>query len=167
MAKFTDYTQKTKPADADLLLIHDNAGAANKKTPFSGVWSWILDKLASAVISQLETSNKSIIPAINELNSKSQSASYSAGDVIPKNSNLNDYTQPGVYRIESSSEASTIKNLPDGVTTGCRIEVSVAGTGWIRQCLYPNNNTNIYIRVTANDYSFSSPWYVLRPSALT
>lgn len=69
MAKFTDYTQKTKPADADLLLIHDNAGAANKKTPFSGVWSWILDKLASAVISQLETTNKRIIPAINELNS--------------------------------------------------------------------------------------------------
>lgn len=69
MAKFTDYTQKTKPADADLLLIHDNAGAANKKTPFSGVWSWISDKLASAVISQLETKNKSIIPAINELNS--------------------------------------------------------------------------------------------------
>ena len=71
MAKFTDYTQKTKPADADLLLIHDNAGAANKKTPFSGVWSWILDKLASAVISQLETTHKRIIPAINELNSKS------------------------------------------------------------------------------------------------
>lgn len=80
MAKFTDYTQKTKPADADLLLIHDNAGAANKKTPFSGVWSWILDKLASAVISQLETTNKSIIPAINELNSKSN-----AGCAIKKN----------------------------------------------------------------------------------
>ena len=78
MAKFTDYTQKTKPADADLLLIHDNAGAANKKTPFSGVWSWILDKLASAVISQLETTNKSIIPAINELNSKTNSG------LIPK-----------------------------------------------------------------------------------
>lgn len=71
MAKFTDYTQKTKPADADLLLIHDNAGAANKKTPFSGVWSWILDKLVNEVISQLETNNKSIIRAINELNSKS------------------------------------------------------------------------------------------------
>lgn len=76
MAKFTDYTQKTKPADADLLLIHDNAGAANKKTPFSGVWSWILDKLASAVISQLETTHKSIIPAINELNSKTVTGSF-------------------------------------------------------------------------------------------
>ena len=76
MAKFTDYTQKTKPADADLLLIHDNAGAANKKTPFSGVWSWILDKLASAVISQLQTENKSIIPAINELNSNALHFTY-------------------------------------------------------------------------------------------
>ena len=90
MAKFTDYTQKTKPADADLLLIHDNAGAANKKTPFSGVWSWILDKLASAVISQLETTNKSIIPAINELNSKTTKtyvkqtrASYPVLKIIP------------------------------------------------------------------------------------
>lgn len=79
MAKFTDYTQKTKPADADLLLIHDNAGAANKKTPFSGVWSWILEKLTSAVISQLETTNKSIIPALNELNSKTK---YNSKDTI-------------------------------------------------------------------------------------
>ena len=53
MAKFTDYTQKTKPADADLLLIHDNAGAANKKTPFSGVWSWIKNKIESEDLSPM------------------------------------------------------------------------------------------------------------------
>ena len=88
MAKFTDYTQKTKPADADLLLIHDNAGAANKKTPFSGVWSWILDKLASAVISQLETTNKSIIPAINELNSKSVGNNAGGHNSIFRGKNL-------------------------------------------------------------------------------
>lgn len=88
MAKFTDYTQKTKPADADLLLIHDNAGAANKKTPFSGVWSWILDKLASAVISQLETTNKRIIPAINELNSKSVGNNAGGHNSIFRGKNL-------------------------------------------------------------------------------
>ena len=53
MAKFTDYTQKTKPADADLLLIHDNAGAANKKTPFSGVWAWIKNKIESEDLSPM------------------------------------------------------------------------------------------------------------------
>lgn len=107
MAKFTDYTQKTKPADADLLLIHDNAGAANKKTPFSGVWSWILDKLASAVISQLETTNKSIIPAINELNSKSIKNNLTI-------ENLNDLfsLNPGVYIHRFASY--NVENEPNG-----------------------------------------------------
>ena len=112
MAKFTDYTQKTKPADADLLLIHDNAGAANKKTPFSGVWSWILDKLASAVISQLETTNKSIIPAINELNSKkaesvngyTDASGQSIFDVIkPASTNNGIYTYTNIDDIPESS----------------------------------------------------------------
>ena len=117
MAKFTDYTQKTKPADADLLLIHDNAGAANKKTPFSGVWSWILDKLASAVISQLETTNKSIIPAINELNSKFKYDYYYSG----KTYNLDD-----MY-IQNSEIAENIfvylRNLDSGVNTGSSLPI--------------------------------------------
>lgn len=117
MAKFTDYTQKTKPADADLLLIHDNAGAANKKTPFSGVWSWILDKLASAVISQLETTSKSIIPAINELNSKIKYDYYYSG----KTYNLDD-----MY-IQNSEIAENIfmylRNLDSGVNTGSSLPI--------------------------------------------
>lgn len=70
MANWDSYTQKTTPADADTLMIKDTAGGVNKRTPFSGVWNWIVGKLTSAVISQLETTNKSIVPAINELNSK-------------------------------------------------------------------------------------------------
>ena len=70
MANWDSYTQKSTPEDADTVMIKDTAGAANKRTPFSGVWNWIVRKLTSAVVSQLETSNKSIIPAINELNSK-------------------------------------------------------------------------------------------------
>lgn len=69
MATWDSYTQKATPEDNDTLMIKDTAGGANKRTPFSGVWNWIVKKLASAVISQLETTNKSIIPAINELNS--------------------------------------------------------------------------------------------------
>lgn len=109
MAKFTDYTQKTKPADADLLLIHDNAGAANKKTPFSGVWSWILDKLASAVISQLETTNKSIIPAINELNSKTF---QNSSKTITSGVDWNTITDSGVYKVQCSDGFEEAKNAP-------------------------------------------------------
>ena len=71
MATWDSYTQKATPEDNDTLMIKDTVGAANKRTPFSGVWNWIVNKLTSAVISNLQTNSKSIIPAINELNSKS------------------------------------------------------------------------------------------------
>lgn len=70
MASWDSYTQKATPEDNDTLMIKDSAAGANKRTPFSGVWNWIVDKMTKAVISNLETTNKMIIPAINELNSK-------------------------------------------------------------------------------------------------
>ena len=71
MANWKEYTTKTTPEDADEIMIADSEANASKRTPFSGLWNWIANKLATAVISQLETQNKSIIPALNELNSKS------------------------------------------------------------------------------------------------
>nr|DAP30173.1 MAG TPA: hypothetical protein [Caudoviricetes sp.] len=70
MAKFNEYTQKATPEDADTLMIYDAAAKANKLSPFSGIWNWIVRKLTNAVISNLQTSNKSVIGALNELNSK-------------------------------------------------------------------------------------------------
>lgn len=70
MANWKEYTTKTTPEDADEIMIADSKANASKRTPFSGLWNWIANKLATAVISQLETQSKSIIPALNELNSK-------------------------------------------------------------------------------------------------
>ena len=42
----------------------------NKLSPFSGIWNWIVRKLTNAVISNLQTSNQTVLGAINELNSK-------------------------------------------------------------------------------------------------
>lgn len=70
MAKFNEYTQKTTPEDADTLMIYDAAAKANKLSPFSGIWNWIVGKLTNAVISNLQTNNKSVVGALNELNSK-------------------------------------------------------------------------------------------------
>ena len=68
MAKFNEYTAKATPEDADTLMLYDAASKANKLSPFSGIWNWIVGKLTNAVISNLQTSNKSVIGAINELN---------------------------------------------------------------------------------------------------
>lgn len=70
MPKFDDYTQKTTPEDTDIALILDKTANVNKKTPFSGIWTWIVNKMTNAVIQNLQTTNKTVIGSINELNSK-------------------------------------------------------------------------------------------------
>lgn len=71
MGKFNEYTQKATPADNDTLMIYDATSKANKLSPFSGIWNWIVGKLTNAVISNLQTNNQTVLGAINELNSKS------------------------------------------------------------------------------------------------
>lgn len=69
MAKFNEYTQKATPEDADTLMIYDDTSKANKLSPFSGIWNWMVGKLTNAVIANLQTNNKTVLGAINELNS--------------------------------------------------------------------------------------------------
>lgn len=70
MGKFNEYSQKATPADNDTMMIYDATSKANKLSPFSGIWNWIVGKLTNAVISNLQTSNQTVLGAINELNSK-------------------------------------------------------------------------------------------------
>lgn len=69
MGKFNEYSQKATPADNDTLMIYDATSKANKLSPFSGIWNWIVGKLTNAVISNLQTNNKTVVGALNELNS--------------------------------------------------------------------------------------------------
>lgn len=70
MGKFNEYTQKATPADNDTLMIYDATSKANKLSPFSGIWNWIVGKLTNAVINNLQANNKTVVGALNELNSK-------------------------------------------------------------------------------------------------
>lgn len=70
MGKFNEYSQKATPADNDTMMIYDATSKANKLSPFSGIWNWMVNKLTNAVINNLQTSNKTVVGALNELNSK-------------------------------------------------------------------------------------------------
>lgn len=70
MGKFNEHTQKATPADNDTMMIYDATSKSNKLSPFSGIWNWIVEKLTNAVISNLQTNNKTVVGALNELNSK-------------------------------------------------------------------------------------------------
>lgn len=76
MGLWTDYTKKDTPEDNDTLMLYDAAGKENKQTLFSGFWKWVAKKLKEATLSDLETTNKTMIGAINELNSKSQTLDF-------------------------------------------------------------------------------------------
>lgn len=85
MAKFNEYTQKATPADNDTMMIYDAAAKANKLSPFSGIWNWIVGKLTNAVISNLQTNNQTVLGAINELNSKTPSKNVNSLENYIKN----------------------------------------------------------------------------------
>lgn len=63
------FDQKSAPEDNDLLVEYDAAASKVKNVKFGGVWNWIVKKLTSAVINELQTSSKNVVGAINELNS--------------------------------------------------------------------------------------------------
>lgn len=68
--KWTDgYAIKTKASDDDEAMILSTSEKANKRIKFSGIWDWIVDKMANAVVSKLTTTDKTVLGAINELNS--------------------------------------------------------------------------------------------------
>lgn len=72
MPKWTDYTIKTTVADNDEIMTLDTAGKANKRLSLSTLSDWVLGKIADKVFEKLQTNNKTILGAINELNSNTR-----------------------------------------------------------------------------------------------
>lgn len=130
MGKFNEYSQKATPEDADSLMIYDAAAKANKLSPFSGIWNWIVEKLTNAVISNLQTNNKTVVGALNELNSKTLSALRQVDGNVE---DWNNIASPGIY----SGNGSTSKNTP--------IEDAI----WINAFVVPSNGNLKYLTAYA------------------
>ena len=165
MANWKEYTTKTTPEDADEIMIADSKANVSKRTPFSGLWNWIAGKLATAVISQLETQNKSIIPALNELNSKAvkNDKSTSSFADIPENST-------GFYTvIYGYPEASSDPDAPD-TSVGAHywnvIQMRRISTRGLQIASSPfKNRATIYFRVCHDKVWYG--WYALTGEKVT
>lgn len=70
--RWNEYTSSTDLDDTDELMILDTSAKANKRTLLSKLSDYVLGKLADKVFAKLETQNKTVIGALNELNSKQQ-----------------------------------------------------------------------------------------------
>lgn len=81
MPKWTDYTTKTTVADNDEVMTLDTAEKANKRLSLSTLSDWVLGKIADKVFEKLQTNDKTILGAINELNSKTTLKTYQGSDI--------------------------------------------------------------------------------------
>lgn len=107
MPKWTEYTSKDTLADNDEVMLYDATARANKRGLMSKFWDYVVDKMSTAVISKLETENKTVIGALNYLNGKSlKSVIMSISGIKIKNSD------PGFEYYSDPIEA----NIPEGTT---------------------------------------------------
>ena len=73
-----NYTQKsTALSDNDEVRLLDSTDEKTKRGLMSKIWDYVVDKMSTAVISKLETNNKTIIGAINALNSETSGKTFS------------------------------------------------------------------------------------------
>lgn len=150
MGKFNEYSQKATPADNDTLMIYDAISKSNKLLSFSGIWNWIVGKLTNAVISNLQTNNKTVLGAINELNNnpflryeRTYGTSLTVSNVRAATHGLIliDYTLIPFYISGSSTSGYTIATpqLPDGISVsnnGHAIAITTKAAQVIT-CIYP------------------------------
>lgn len=98
MPKWTDYTTKTTVADNDEVMLLDTAGKANKRLSLSTLSDWVLGKIADKVFEKLQTNDKTILGAINELNSKAPLGTITGTNSLEEYSVLSG-KKPGVYKL--------------------------------------------------------------------
>ena len=159
MGKFNEYSQKATPEDADSLMIYDATSKANKLSPFSGIWNWIVGKLTNAVISNLETSNKSVIGALNELNSNPLSILTRSAILLEQAFDYNELKTTGAYYL-TGSDPALAKNRPADCTN-CYILVFAFIPTRVCQIILPGNDDRAWIRSTVTDSSEWRSWVAI------
>ena len=137
------FDQKSAPEDNDLLVEYDASASKVKNVKFGGVWNWIVKKLTSAVINELQTSNKNVVGAINELNSKTRIK------LIDVNITINDKTATIKYNVSVTTAGLLLifGNIGNGVYFSIVIN---CGTKWSTKLLSFNSSNTDLSSITIN-----------------
>ena len=101
-----NYTDRGTLADTDAFLINDGTGM--KKSVLSKLSDFVLNKIADKVFEKLKTNDKTILGAINELNSKSY---HNIPRLVPKD--ITAYYKDGSLwkRLEGTGDYSLYQDI--------------------------------------------------------
>lgn len=141
MPKWTEYTMKDTLADNDEVMLYDATARANKRGLMSKFWDYVVDKMATAVISKLETNNKTIIGAINALNSDKTKL------FIDSNiSNLNDFGKAQTQMLSGIAYNSALNYIP-GESSFANVFYIPSWRNYGVQFVCVPDSGNIYVRM--------------------
>lgn len=139
-----NYTQKdTTLLDNDEVMLLDSTDEKNKRGLMSKFWDYVVDKMATAVISKLETNNKTIIGAINALNSDKVNYGSYTGDLNNIPVIVNKQT---IYRV-----IPNCKNSPTPGEHGILRTMYIDNSKYAIQEFLSHANTKLFIRSKSND----------------
>lgn len=107
-----NYTDRGTLADTDAFLINDGTGM--KKSVLSKLSDFVLDKIANKVFAKLQTNDKTILGAINELNSDSYRDILAVSGTSERSVAISDqYNTPLILALfESDKKVLDIKSIP-------------------------------------------------------
>ena len=92
------------------MMILDTAGKANKRLGLSALSDWIIGKIADKVFENLQTQNKTILGALNELNSKTLAPRGNITESLDNYKTTDGTHLPGVYSINGYDVFGNGKN---------------------------------------------------------
>lgn len=152
--KINELPTKTAPSTGDKMLM---IGTAEEyQIDYDQLATAILNKLSTQSFSSLDTTSKTVLGAIDELNSKTFLLKF--GISINANEDLNNLTEIGTYYSTSSTITASLTNCPMS-TYGFFMIVSYAtGTDplYIRQTIY--GRTDSYTPIMYARHKSSSEW---------
>lgn len=141
MPKWTEYTTKDTLADKDEVMLYDATARVNKRGLMSKFWDYVVDKMATAVISKLETNNKTIIGAINALNSDKTKLCTDSNI-----SNLNDFGKAQTQMLSGIAYNSALNYIP-GESSFANVFYIPSWKNYGVQLVCVPDSGNIYVRM--------------------
>lgn len=155
-----NYTQKsTALSDNDEVMLLDSTDEKNKRGLMSKFWDYVVDKMSTAVISKLETENKTVIGALNKLNSESLIGNVTT--IEDTTFDYNSFTKTGLYYINGPKNQSESDNKPGENITNCFMLVLAKTDYRCFQIVFPGNTASIFYRSTKTDSSKWNSWKTL------
>lgn len=132
MAKWTDYAEKEGLADNDEIIILDKETNKNKRSIVSNIANWAVEKIESHKFSGLNTDDKTLVGAINEVDAKNDAQDKRISTLesgVSEAKTKNTEQDKKISALESSvSEAKTKNTEQDTRISTLESGVSEAGT---------------------------------------